>query len=238
MTRQQSAPNLYQSTPHTCPYLQGETAANLLIDPQFKVTPAMYDKLIRNGFRRNGAVYYRPHCPTCHQCQSVRIQVNKFVPGKSFRRIQTRNSDVAMELCALGFREEHFALYRAYQSQRHHGDSMDDPDPEKYQQFLARSQVETFMIELRIGRRLLAVSVLDHVADGLSAVYTFFDPTQARRSPGTLAILRQIELTRSVEYNWLYLGYWIPDCEKMTYKTRFRPLEAFDSTAITWAHVC
>ncbi|MBT6732765.1 MAG: arginyltransferase, partial [Acidiferrobacteraceae bacterium] len=72
MTRQQSAPDLYQSTPHTCPYLQGETAANLLIDPQFKVTPAMYDKLIRNGFRRNGAVYYRPHCPTCRQCQSVR----------------------------------------------------------------------------------------------------------------------------------------------------------------------
>ena len=237
MTRQQAAPDLYQSSAHTCPYLSRETAANLLIDPKFNVTPAMYDSLIRNGFRRNGALYYRPHCPSCQQCQSVRIRVNDFIPGRSFKRTLARNNDVAMELCALRFLEEHFALYLAYQSYRHEGDSMDDADPEKYQQFLTRSRVDTFMMELRVGRRLLAVSVLDHVADGISAVYTFFDPAHQQRSPGTLAILHQIELTRSVEYNWLYLGYWIPDCQKMAYKTRFAPLEGFDPAALAWSHL-
>ena len=140
-----------------------------------------------------------------------------------------------MEIRALGFREEHFALYRNYQANRHPGDSMDNPDPEKYQRFLIESGVDTFMIELRIGRRLLSVSVLDHVANGLSAVYTFYDPSETHRSPGTLTILRQIELARSVDYENLYLGYWIEGCPKMSYKTRFAPVEVFDPAAQTWS---
>ena len=237
MTQARTAPDLYQSTSHRCPYISRETAANLLIDPKFKVTTGFYDTLIHNGFRRNGTLYYRPHCPACTRCRSVRIRVKDFEFGRAFRRIVNRNGDVSLELIPLEFRDEHFALYRAYQSIRHGGDSMDDPDPEKYRQFMTNSEIDTFMIELRIGRRLLAVSVLDHVADGLSAVYTFYDPTEHRRSPGTLAILRQIDLARSADYDHLYLGYWIPDCDKMSYKQRFSPLEEFDTVSQHWSEI-
>jgi arginine-tRNA-protein transferase len=111
---------------------------------------------------------------------------------------------------------------------------MDDPDPEKYQQFLIRSNIDTFLVEIRLKRKLLGVSVVDHVANGLSAVYTFYEPDEGWRGLGTLAILHQIELTRQIEYDWLYLGYWIENCEKMNYKVNFTPLQAFDATSGNW----
>ena len=114
---------------------------------------------------------------------------------------------------------------------------MDDPDPEKYRQFLINSNIDTFILELRIVRRLLSVSVMDHVANGLSAVYTFYDPDESHRSPGIFTILKQIELARSIDYDWLYLGYWIKDCQKMSYKARFQPLEAFQPETNTWVTV-
>lgn len=234
MTHQQSTPDLYKSMQHRCPYLSERTAANLLVDPRFNVKPALYDSLINHGFRRNGTLYYRPQCPGCDQCRSVRIPVNEFGPSRSQQRTLKRNAAVKMELRTARFTDEHFSLYRRYQSHRHTGDSMDDPDPAKYKQFLIKSNIDTFIFELRIGRRLLAVSVMDHVANGLSAVYTFFDPDESHRSPGTLAILKQIELARRIEYDWLYLGYWIKDCQKMSYKASFRPFQAFHSEADTW----
>ncbi len=111
---------------------------------------------------------------------------------------------------------------------------MDDSDPVKYQQFMTCSEIDSFMMELRDGDRLLAVSVLDRVVDGLSAVYTFFEPTEDHRSLGTLAILRQIDLALSADHDYLYLGYWISDCSKMSYKERFSPLEEFDTNAQLW----
>ena len=131
MTRQQSAPDLYKSTQHRCPYLLDQTAANLLVDPRFDVTPALYDSLIDNGFRRNGTLYYRPHCPQCDQCRSVRIPAQDFKVNRSQQRAMKRNASVTTELRTARFTEEHFSLYRRYQSKRHTGDSMDDPDPEK-----------------------------------------------------------------------------------------------------------
>jgi arginine-tRNA-protein transferase len=148
-----------------------------------------------------------------------------------------RNASVTTELRTARFTEEHFSLYRRYQSVRHTGDSMDDPDPGKYRQFLMNSNIDTFILELRIGRRLLSVSVIDHVANGLSAVYTFYDPDESHRSPGIFTILKQIELARSIEYDWLYLGYWIKDCQKMSYKACFQPLEAFQPETNTWITV-
>ena len=148
-----------------------------------------------------------------------------------------RNESVTTELRTARFSEEHFSLYRRYQSNRHTGDSMDDADPEKYRQFLINSNIDTFIFELRIGRRLLSVSVMDHVANGLSAVYTFYDPDESHRSPGIFTILKQIELASSIDYDWLYLGYWIKDCQKMSYKARFQPLEAFQPETNTWVTV-
>ena len=231
---QQSIPDLYISSVHVCPYLEGNTAANLLVDPRHDVTPLLYDSLIRNGFRRNGLLYYRPQCPNCVKCRSVRIVANDFRPSRSQKRTQKKNNDINFELRAPSYNDEHFALYRRYQTARHRGDSMDDSDPEKYQQFLISSKVDTFLIEMRLEKKLVGVSVVDHVANGLSAVYTFFDPDEDRRSLGTLAILHQIELTRQIEYDWLYLGYWIHDCTKMRYKQNFMPLQAFDVNDGSW----
>jgi len=159
---------------------------------------------------------------------------NDFRPSRSQKRTQKKNNDINFELRAPSYNDEHFALYRRYQTARHRGDSMDDSDPEKYQQFLISSKVDTFLIEMRLEKKLVGVSVVDHVANGLSAVYTFFDPDEDRRSLGTLAILHQIELTRQIEYDWLYLGYWIHDCTKMRYKQNFMPLQAFDVNDGSW----
>jgi len=237
MTRQQSIPDLYKSTTHACPYIKDREAANLLVDPRFEVTPPLYDNLIRSGFRRNGNLYYRPHCPACMACRSVRIPVENFIPNRSQKRTSVKNQDVHFELRSPSYSDEHFLLYRRYQAIRHSGDSMDNPDPEKYQQFLVQSNIDTFLIEMRIRRRLVGVSVIDHVANGLSAVYTFFDPIEERRSLGTLAILNQIELARQIEYEFLYLGYWIADCSKMRYKENFSPLEAFDAEIGEWRNI-
>ncbi len=237
MTQQQSIPDLYKSTTHSCPYLKDREAANLLVDPRFEVTPPLYDNLIRSGFRRNGKLYYRPHCPACMACRSVRIPVENFTPNRSQKRTVVKNDDVRYDFRSPSYSDEHFWLYRKYQAIRHSGDSMDDSDPEKYQQFLVQSNIDTFLIEMRIRRRLVGVSVVDHVANGLSAVYTFFDPIEERRSLGTLAILNQIELARQIDYEFLYLGYWIADCSKMRYKENFSPLEAFDTEIGEWCNI-
>ncbi|MBO69224.1 MAG: arginyltransferase [Acidiferrobacteraceae bacterium] len=237
MTQQQSIPDLYKSTTHSCPYLKDREAANLLVDPRFEVTPPLYDNLIRSGFRRNGKLYYRPHCPACMACRSVRIPVKNFTPNRSQKRTVVKNDDVRYDFRSPSYSDEHFWLYRKYQAIRHSGDSMDDSDPEKYQQFLVQSNIDTFLIEMRIRRRLVGVSVVDHVANGLSAVYTFFDPIEERRSLGTLAILNQIELARQIDYEFLYLGYWIADCSKMRYKENFSPLEAFDTEIGEWCNI-
>ncbi|HIG12947.1 MAG TPA: arginyltransferase [Gammaproteobacteria bacterium] len=237
MNAHNNRPDLYMSASHTCPYLADRSAANLLIDPNFPVSPALYDQLITQGFRRNGTLYYRPQCAGCCECRSVRINVNHFTHTRSQRRTLKYNQDITLKLRPADYCEEHFSLYRRYQTMRHSGDSMDDPDPEKYRQFLTRSDVETFITEFRAGRRLLAVSVTDHIANGLSAVYTFFEPDEKRRTLGTYAILQQLELARRIEYEWLYLGYWIKTCGKMSYKARFRPLEAFDHDTGRWASI-
>ena len=237
MNAHNNRPDLYMSASHTCPYLADRSAANLLVDPNFPVSPALYDQLITQGFRRNGTLYYRPQCAGCCECRSVRINVNHFTHTRSQRRTLKYNQDITLKLRPADYCEEHFSLYRRYQAMRHRGDSMDDPDPEKYRQFLTRSDVETFITEFRVGRRLLAVSVTDHIASGLSAVYTFFEPDEKRRTLGTYAILQQLELAKRIEYEWLYLGYWIKTCEKMSYKSRFRPLEAFDHDTGCWASI-
>ena len=237
MMRHAESPDLYMSSAHACPYLEDRCATNLLVDPDFDVTPALYDQLILQGFRRNGTLYYRPHCPGCQACRSVRIAVNHFSQTRSQRRTVNRNKDVTLTLHAADYCDEHFALYRRYQSARHRGDSMDDPDPEKYRQFLTRSDVDTFIIEFRAGRRLIAASVTDHIANGLSAVYTFFEPNEVRRALGTYAILKQVDLARRIDYEWLYLGYWIETCDKMSYKSRFQPLEAFDNDSGHWRSI-
>ena len=179
------------------------------------------------GFRRSGEYVYRPRCSACRACIPARIPVNAFTPTRSQRRTWQRNQDLQITALPAAFSEEHFALYRRYIGARHPGGGMDVADPERYREFLFSAWSDTWCYEFRLGPRLLAVAVVDRLVRGFSAIYTFFDPSYAERGLGTYAVLWEIAEAQRLELAWLYLGYWIEECPKMSYKTRYRPLEIF-----------
>lgn len=218
---------VYLSTSHVCPYLPGQTATSLIIDPDLKADHYRLTQLTLNGFRRSGELIYRPHCPQCQACVSVRIPAKEFRPNRAQRRVLKKNEDLSVTKLSPTFKEDHFELYWRYQNSRHPGSDMCDKNPEKYHQFLINNTCNTIFYEFTCKDRLLAVSVVDELIDGLSAVYTFFDPDYSTRSLGTCAILWQIDDVCERNLDWLYLGYWIKKCEKMSYKTNFRPIEGF-----------
>ncbi len=227
MSVQQRSPDIFLSMPHPCSYLPGRTAATLFIDPRFPLDRDRYGAFTRLGFRRSGDLIYRPHCPACVACVPVRIPVQRFVPSRGQRRVWKKNRAVDIVPRPAAFVGEHFDLYLRYQSARHRGGGMDDPDPQKYINFLTGRRVETVFYEMREAGRLLGVAVVDRLNDGLSAVYTFYEPTEASRGLGTYAILWQVEHARALRLPWVYLGYWIAESPKMAYKTKFRPIEAY-----------
>lgn len=215
------------SMPHPCSYLPGKTATTLFIDPRYPLDPEKYGRFTRLGFRRSGDLVYRPHCRDCSACVPVRIPVARFARSRSQQRTWTKNRDLSFTPRTSGLVQEHFDLYLRYQAKRHPDGGMNDPDPQKYLNFLIGRHVETTFFEMRLRRQLLGVAVVDRLCDGLSAVYTFFDPDQPARGLGTFAVLWQVEHARSLGLPWLYLGYWIGQSPKMAYKVNFRPLEAF-----------
>ena len=224
MSIQSSQPKLYISAPHACPYIEPETASTVLLDPDYKVDNPLFSVLLKSGFRRSGRTIYKPHCRNCNACVSVRIPAREFSPNRAQLRCLKRNEDITTTLVPAQFEQEHFDLYCRYQSWRHTGDIMDHRDPERYREFMVDSSIETVFIEFRLDGKLVALAVCDLPDDGMSAVYTFFDPHMPKRSLGTYAILKQIEYVRDMELDWVYLGYWIENCRKMSYKTNFRPM--------------
>lgn len=227
MTARQKEPALYISMPHACSYLPGRTATTLFVNPQQRLDAELLAHLTRHGFRRSGDFVYRPHCRGCCACIPVRVPVQSFSPNRSQRRTWQRNQDLSVRRCDAAFSEEHFELYLRYQFRRHPGGGMDERDPRRYIQFLVTRHVQTDFYELRLGTRLLAVAVTDVLPDALSAVYTFYDPTEAKRALGVFSLLYQIERARVLGRSWVYLGYWIEQSRKMSYKRNFRPLEIY-----------
>jgi leucyl-tRNA---protein transferase len=227
MTREHKQPEMFLSMPHPCSYLTGRVATSLFVDPRAPLDSATYASYMRLGFRRSGDLVYRPHCRDCQACIPVRVPISQFQPNRAQRRILKRNSDIKVVARAPAYDPEHFALYLRYQKHRHPGGGMDDPDPQKYTNFLLSRHVHTVFYEMRLRARLLGIAVVDHLPDGLSAVYTFFDPNENRRGLGTFAVLWQIERARQLKMAWVYLGYLIRECQKMAYKENFRPLEAY-----------
>jgi arginine-tRNA-protein transferase len=232
MTINQKKPDLYLSMPHPCSYLPERVSTIVFVDPRHTLNQLSYAHYVRQGFRRSGDLVYRPYCQACSACVPVRIPVARFTPGRGQRRALKRNQDVAVVARPPVMDAEHFALYRRYQAGRHAGSSMDDPDPERYANFLLSKQADTRFYEFRIADdaerdpgRLLAVAVSDLLPDGLSAVYTFYDPDLPARGLGTYAILWQVAEARRLGLPWVYLGYWIKDSPKMAYKTNFHPVE-------------
>jgi arginine-tRNA-protein transferase len=186
-----------------------------------------YNDLIQHGFRRSGGYLYRPHCPSCHECVSVRVPLKKQKFSRNELRTIRRNSDLSVTFLKGKFRKAHFDLYKRYINSRHNDGSMANPSKSDYHRFLICDWTDTLFIEFRLNKQLIAVAVSDILSTGLSAVYTFFDPEYADRSPGHFAILTQIREAKSRDLEYLYLGYWIKDCDKMSYKRRYNPLEGF-----------
>lgn len=216
----------YLTSPYPCSYLPGQPARSQVLVPGPVPLEPAYDVLIRHGFRRSGDHVYRPRCEACRACVPVRLPVAAFQPDRSQRRCRQRNGDLEMRVLEPRFVAEHYALYRRYQSARHGGSDMDLDDRDAYRAFIVATPVRSRLLEWRLAGEVVAVALIDLVADGLSAVYTFYSPDHPQRSLGTLAVLEQIAWAREQGLPWLYLGFWIAESPKMAYKSRFRPLEA------------
>lgn len=220
-----SALQLYLTAPYPCSYLPERMARSQVATPSFLITTKVYTELVHRGFRRSGTFTYRPRCDGCRACMAVRVPVAAFAPSRAQRRAAHRHHNLEVSLQPLSDSAEHFKLYQRYQAARHGDDSMDGDSPEQYRNFLLQSHVDSTLVEFRENGVLRMISLIDILDDGLSSVYTFYDPDVPQASFGTYNVIWQIELCRTLELDYLYLGYWIDASEKMAYKANFRPLQ-------------
>ncbi|MBL1276227.1 MAG: arginyltransferase [Ectothiorhodospiraceae bacterium] len=220
----------FASAPHTCGYIPEQTATTAFADPKAEMNTRTYSALAELGFRRSGSHVYTPHCHHCQACVPTRLPVANFQPNRKQRRTHNNTRmNVTATITTATFRDEQFALYQRYIAARHTGGGMDDSDPEKYMDFLTSDWSQTEFVEFRVDNQLIAVAVQDILTRGLSSVYTYFDPNFTGLSIGHYALLWQINEARQRNLPWLFLGYWISQCQKMNYKQEYRPIELFQN---------
>lgn len=216
----------YITPPHDCSYLEGKSARMVFLDPAHKIEVVTLSELSRVGFRRSGDFVYRPECHLCRQCLSSRVPVHSFQMNSKQKKAWKRNQDLHVRISdPKDSTDTHYRLYERYINERHADGDMFPPSYDQYEKFLIQSCSHSFFLELWKGDQLLSVSTCDLLDDGISAVYTFYDPDENRRSLGVFAILKQIEYVQSKLQSYLYLGYWVPHSDKMNYKSQYSPFE-------------
>lgn len=218
---------LFQTHEHDCSYLPDQQAQTVFVDPDTSLNRFSQTRLAELGFRRSGDFVYRPNCKNCSACVPVRIPVNQFQPSRTQRKICNRNAKLSVNITDARSNDELYDLYARYISARHQDGDMYPPTPEQFKDFLTESQADTRFIEYRDEGKLVAVAVTDQLENAYSAVYSFFDPDNQRASYGVYTILSQIDLAKKAGLQYLYLGYWIKACQKMSYKIDYRPIEMF-----------
>jgi arginine-tRNA-protein transferase len=239
-------PQFYLTAPSPCPYLPGKEERKVFTHLVGDRAPGLNDLLTHGGFRRSQSIAYRPACEACRACVSVRVIVDEFKPSRSMQRVSDRNTDIAGEMRALVPTSEQYAVFRAYLDSRHRDGGMADMTVLDYAMMVEDSHVKTRLVEYRrrganssTGGRgtgaLLAVALTDVLSDGLSMVYSFFDPDAHARSLGTYMILDHIERAKRLNLPYVYLGYWVRGSRKMDYKGRFLPQQRLTSDG--WARV-
>ena len=217
---------------HTCSYLPRRNARTIFLDPRETITSELYQGLADTGFRRSGGHLYRPNCTSCKACTPVRVIAEQFQLKKSHKRILTRNKDLEIRVEAATDSIKHYKLYSDYISVRHMDGDMYPPSREQYRSFLFSQWSDTFFLSAYKQNELMAVAVTDRQQSGVSAMYTFFNPYEAKRSLGVYSILQQLEYCKATELEYLYLGYWIKNSKKMAYKDQYRPIQVYSND--TW----
>ena len=226
--RKPSLFTFFRSGPMPCPYLRGKVEQQLFTDLSGLGAQSRYEILSQGGFRRSHHIAYRPACPGCNACVPVRVVASEFHPSRNWRRIINKNADLTVDDKGTFVSNEQFSLFSRYMQSRHDGGDMARMNRNDYFEMVVSSPVETSVLEYRDPKGdLVAACLTDRVADGYSAVYSFFDPALTRRSLGSYIVLSLIERACAESLPHVYLGFWVADSPKMHYKIRFRPIEGF-----------
>ena len=236
MSTDQSGPiqqiKLLKTAPHACSYLNGREASTAFVDPELEIDSDLYARLSENGFRRSGPYIYTPMCGDCVACVSARIPVDLFAHSRSQRRCVKANSDLKV-ICVNSIDiTEHYTVYADYINQRHADGDMYPPTTEQFVDFLGTAWDCTQFVEFRVDTKLIGCAIIDVLPDAISAIYTYFDPNEEGRGLGKFAVLYQIAMAKELALSHVYLGYWIEDCKKMSYKRQYQPIELLQEN--TW----
>lgn len=235
------APQFFVTAPQPCPYLEGRSERKLFTTLRNPDAAAVNDLLSLRGFRRSQGVVYRPSCAGCSSCLSTRIPVDAFQPSRGQRRIARRNADIARRALAPEATDEQYRLFRRYLDARHADGGMAEMDIFEFAAMVEETPVRTRVVEYRRpdpdggAPELVGACLTDVLNDGLSMVYSFFEPSMRARSFGAYMILDHVEIARAAGLPYVYLGYWVPGSPKMAYKSLYRPFEVHQNDA--WRRV-
>lgn len=211
----------------SCNYLDRKNSQTAFVHPSFSLNTTIYSQLIEQGFRRSGSEVYTPHCPGCSECIPTRIAVSQFIPDRNQKRCIKKNRGTTVIVKPARFEQVHYDMYMRYQNYKHEKGGMANSSKDDYINFLTSSWSNTLFVEFSIENELAAVAIVDVLDNALSAVYTFFEPEFSQYSLGNYAVLWQIQHAQEMNFQFVYLGFWIADCQKMSYKTQYKPIQGF-----------